>query len=53
MIGIGKPIQFGHDVCMAAGSGDFVGFSGFVGLPKAKNAQAALTLRQAVRIDDR
>ena len=53
MIGIGKPIQFGRDVCVAAGSGDFVGFSGFVGLPKAKNAQAALTLQRVARIENR
>ena len=53
MIGIGKPSQFGRDACVASGSGDFVGFSGFVGLRKAKNTQAALTVQQAARIDDR
>jgi len=50
MIGIGKPHQFGPEVHSAPGSGDFVGFSGFVGPRKAKNAGAALTLQHAVRI---
>jgi len=49
MIGIGKPIQFGRDVCVAAGSGDFVGFSGFTGPPKAKKARIARRSPRASR----
>jgi hypothetical protein len=41
MIGIGKPSQFGRDAHAAPGNGDFVGFSGFGGSQKAKNARAA------------
>jgi hypothetical protein len=49
MIGIGKPCHFGREDHPPASSGDFVGFSGFLGAQKGKDARAALRSARALR----
>jgi hypothetical protein len=48
MIGIGKPSQFSREPDMGSGSGDFVGFSAFGALRKAKKARSAYRLPRAL-----
>jgi hypothetical protein len=48
MIGIGKPSQFGREPDVGSGSGDFVGFSPFDTLRKAKKARSVYRLPRAL-----
>jgi hypothetical protein len=48
MIGIGKPSQFGREPDMRSGSCDFVGFSAFGALRKAKKARSVRRFAEAL-----